>query len=300
MILSIFSQPIQAAVLCLVTVGVYILLYLVMQALLPNDQAIIEQLFVWLFIALFAGQVIDAFVVMTQLISILQAFFILLLPLLSTMLVAVQALFSLVAWNPIIFFILQLLMFVCTKFLIPALIIALILDMCTRILPQISFSKAAELIRGTVLSVIVAAVITLTSVLSFTGMAFFQLNDAVKSPIKKLIEQNIPLIGGLIVEGFSLFQKTQTSVATLAGLAFLASVWFAAFYPALTLLIYALTFKVLGAVTEPFMNARLSGLFDDTSKTLLVLCAVGLLLGFTLVFIVMLCIVLVQLGMGGS
>ena len=132
------------------------------------------------------------------------------------------------------------------------------------------------------------------------GVALIQLNDAVKSPIKKLIEQNIPLVGGLIVEGLSFFQKTQSTVSSFVGLSFLTIVWSAAFYPAMVLLLHALLFKVMGAFVEPFSNMRISGLFDDVGKTLFVLCAVALLLGFAIIFIVLLCVVLMQMSMGGT
>ncbi|MEK4229905.1 stage III sporulation protein AE [Solibacillus sp. FSL H8-0538] len=297
---TIFAAPLSSALFAIVLAVLYVLLFLILQAFLPDEQKLLEQLFILIFIATFAERIVEAFVVMGQLITVLQGFFAALMPILSTMLLAVQAVFSLLAWNPIVLSVMQLLLFICTKVLIPALLIALFLDGATRILPAISFSKASDLLRASVLSMVIASVLALTAILSFSGIAFFQLNDAIKSPIKKLIEQNIPLIGGLIVEGFSLFNKYQSTATTIFGLSFLSAVWAAAFYPAGTLLIHALTFKLLGALTEPFTNGRISGLFDDVGKTLFVLCAIGFLLGFAIVFIVLICVIIIQLGVGKS
>ena len=298
--LSMFRDPIQSIVVSLLFIAFYILFYLLLLALVPHQSAIIEQLFIVIFIVLFAEKVVDAFVVLEELIGILQNFFLAMVPIVTLMLLTVQTVFTAVAWNPIILVIIQLLLFICTKLLIPTLILALFFDVCTRIYPAISFSKAAELLRSSVLSVILASVLALTSILTFTGVALIQLNDAVKSPIKKLIEQNIPLVGGLIVEGLSFFQKTQSTVSSFVGLSFLTIVWSAAFYPAMVLLLHALLFKVMGAFAEPFSNMRISGLFDDVGKTLFVLCAVALLLGFAIIFIVLLCVVLMQMSMGGT
>lgn len=297
---SLFAQPLNSLVTSLVYAALYIALYLMLLALVPKQTRVIEQLFIVLFIVTFSEKVIAAFQVMNQLIQVLQSFFIAMLPILSTMLLTVQSVFTFIAWNPIILFLTQFLLFICTKWLIPALLIALLLDICSKIYPPISFSKAAELLRSTTLSIVVAAVLAFTSIVTFSGAAFFQLNEAVKSPIKKLIEQNIPLIGNLIVEGFSMFQKTQTAVSSLVGLGFLTIVWGAAFYPAIVLLLHALLFKVIGAMIEPFSNTRISGLFDDVGKTLFVLCAVAILLGFTIVFSVLLCMILIQLTIGGA
>ena len=196
--LSMFRDPIQSIVVSLLFIAFYILLYLLLLALVPHQSAIIEQLFIVIFIVLFAEKVIDAFVVLDELIGILQNFFLAMVPIVTLMLLTVQTVFTAVAWNPIILVIIQVLLFVCTKVLIPTLILALFFDVCTRIYPAVSFSKAAELLRSSVLSVILASVLALTSILTFSGVALIQLNDAVKSPIKKLIEQNIPLVGGLI------------------------------------------------------------------------------------------------------
>lgn len=297
-IVSIFMVPLRASMLLLVLVCVYVGLYLLFLALLPDEQLFIEQIFVVLLMLTMVGQVLDAFVVMQQLVGLFQNFFILLLPILSTMLLSVQAVFTFIAWNPILLLFVQFILFLNHHVIIPLLVVTVILDCCTRLLPAISFAKASDLIRQVVLSVMVTSVFTFSAALSFTGAAFFQLNESVTSPIKKLIEQNIPLIGSLVVEGFSLFQKSQSVVFSLTGFVFLGTVWIVAFYPAMTLLIHALTFKLLGAVTEPLTNGRISGLFDDVGKTLFVLCAVALLLGFVIIFIVMLCIVILQFGVG--
>ncbi|WP_274307317.1 stage III sporulation protein AE [Solibacillus daqui] len=298
--LGLLATPLQSIFSIILLSLLYVGAYLLFVALLPNETAIIEQLFILLFIVSFAQQVIDAFVLLYELISILQSFFVAVIPILSMMLLTMQSIFTLLAWNPIVIVIIQFLLFVSTKLLIPSLIIALLLDISTKIFPAISFAKASDLLRSSVLSFIIAAIVALTSILTFSGAALIQINDAVKSPIKKLIEQNIPLIGNLIVEGLSFFQKSQSIVSSFIGVSFLAVVFSAAFAPAIMLLGHALTFKVIGAIIEPFTNTRLSALFDDVGKTLFVACAVSGLLGFAIVFIVLLCIFFVQTSIGGS
>lgn len=299
-LLQLLTTPLQSIASLLLLSAVYIGLYLLFVAMLPKEAALIEQLFVILFIISFAQTVIEAFVVLNELIALLQHFFVAVIPILSLMLLTMQSVFTLLTWNPIVIVIIQFLLFVANKLLIPSLIMALLLDVSSKIFPAISFSKASDLIRSSVLSFIIASIVALTSILTFSGAALIQINDAVKSPIKKLIEQNIPLIGGLIVEGLSFFQKSQSIVSTFVGVSFLAVVFSAAFAPAVILLGHALTFKLIGAVIEPFTNARLSGLFDDVGKTLFVACAISGLFGFAIVFIVLLCIFFAQMSIGGS
>ncbi|WP_440496169.1 stage III sporulation protein AE [Solibacillus silvestris] len=297
---SIFTEPFQSLLFSIVLVAVYVLLYLLLLALVPSETAIIEQLFIILFIVVFAQNVVDAFVVLYELIALLQNFFLAILPIMTFMLLTIQTVFTAIAWNPIIILFIQIILFVSTKALIPGLVLALLFDICTKIYPAISFTKAAELIRSSILSIMIASVVALTSILTLSGIAFIQLNDALKSPIKKLIEQNIPLIGNLIVEGLSFFQKTQSTVSTFVGLSFLTIIWGAAFYPAIILMLHALLFKTIGAIIEPFTNMRMSSLFDDVGKSLFVLCAVAFLLGFAIMFIVLLFIFFMQMSTGGK
>ena len=174
--LSMFSSPLSSLLTSILFAALYIGFYLLLLALLPHQTALIEQLFVFMFIALYAEKVVDAFVVLYELIYVLQQFFIAMLPIITTLLLAVQTIFAAVAWNPIIVFVVQALLFLSTKIFIPTLILALFLDVCTKIYPAISFSKAAELMRSSVLSIILASVLMLTSILSFSGVAFFRLN----------------------------------------------------------------------------------------------------------------------------
>lgn len=74
----------------------------------------------------------------------------------------------------------------------------------------------------------------------------------------------------------------------------------ASFYPAGRLLIHALTFKFVAAIVEPFTGSTISGLLDDVGKSLLLLCAVAILLGIAFVFIWLILMIIMQLGVGKS
>ena len=76
-----------------------------------------------------------------------------------TIIVVLNAVFSFIAWSPIVYFIFELLILLCKKVLIPGIVVALILDFCTRFFPEMSFSKASDLIRGTVMTLITASLL---------------------------------------------------------------------------------------------------------------------------------------------
>lgn len=299
-ILNIFIDPLKIAGRSIILIVTYTTLFLIIEATVPKFKKWGDTLFVIVLVLTLGQTVMDAFSLMAQLVNIASDFFLSITPILMSVLVILNTVFSFIAWSPIISFIFEILIFLCDKILIPAIVVVLILDFCTRLIPEMSFSKASELIRGSVMTGITATLLAMLTVLSFSGVAFFTIDKAIASPVKKVIEQTIPIVGSLIVEGFSIFQKSQSTATTIAGLSAVTAFWLAAFFPAGKLLIHAMTFKFLAAIIEPFTSSTISGLIDDVGKSLLLLCAVAILLGIAFVFIWMILIVMMQLGVGKS
>ncbi|MFP3918465.1 stage III sporulation protein AE [Lysinibacillus telephonicus] len=299
-LLNIFLDPLKIAGQSIILIFTYTIIFLILEAFVPQFKKWIDTLFVVVLVLTLGQTVMEAFSTMGQLVNIASDFFLAVTPILTSILVVLNSVFSFIAWSPIILFIFEMLMLLCKKILIPAVTVALILDFCTRFIQDISFSKASDLIRGTVMTLITASLLAMVTVLSFTGVAFFTIDQAIASPVKKVIEQTIPIVGSLIVEGFSIFHKYQSTATTIAGFSAMTAFWIAAFYPAGKLLIQALTFKFLAAVVEPFTGGTVSGLLDDVGKSLLLLCAVAILLGIAFVFIWLILMVIMQLGVGKS
>lgn len=299
-ILNIFLDPLKIAGQSIILIVTYTIVFLIIEAFVPKFKKWADVLFVVVLILTLGQTVMDAFLLMGQLAGIFSDFFLALYPILTSLLVIMNAVFSFIAWSPILFFIIESLILLCKKILIPAITVSLILDFCTRFIQEMSFSKASDLIRGSVMTLITASLLAMMTVLSFTGVAFFTIDKTIATPAKKVIEQTIPIVGSLIVEGFSIFHKYQSTATTVAGFSAMTAFWVAAFFPAGKLLIHAMTFKFLAAIIEPFSSSTVSGLLDDVGKSLLVLCAVAVLLGIAFVFIWLLLMVIMQLGVGKS
>lgn len=299
-ILAIFLDPLKVAGRSIVLIMTYTIIFLIIEALVPRFKKWTDTLFIILLVLTLGQTVMDAFSLMADLVNIASEFFLSITPIFISIIVVLNAVFSFIAWSPIVYFIFEMLILLCKKVLIPGIVVALILDFCTRLFPEMSFSKASDLIRGSVMTLITASLLAMVTVLSFSGVAFFTVDRAIASPVKKVIEQTIPIVGSLIVEGFSIFQKYQSTATTVAGFSAMAAFWMAAFYPAGKLLIHAMTFKFLAALIQPFTGGTISGLLDDVGKSLLVLCAVAILLGIAFVFIWLILMVIMQLGVGKS
>lgn len=299
-LLNIFIDPLKIAGKSIVLVVTYTILFLILEAFVPQFKKWGDTLFIIVLVLTLGQTVMESFGLIGEVVNVAAEFFLSITPILMSIIVVLNAVFSFIAWSPIVIAIFEFLILLCQKVLIPGIVIALLLDFCTRFIGEMSFSKASDLIRGTVMTLITASLLLMIAFLSFAGVAFFTVDKAIASPVKKVIEQTIPIVGSLIVEGFSIFQKYQSAATTLAGFSAMTAFWIAAFYPAGKLLIHAMTFKILAAIVEPFSGGTISGLIDDIGKSLLVLCASAMLLGIAFVFIWLIFMVILQLGVGKS
>ena len=298
--MTVLIKPLTESAALLMTLLLLFLMILIIEGMSKQSRQFLSTLFIFLILIIVGQQVFDAFVLMKELASIFSAFFLAFIPLVSTILAIMQSLISLVAWSPAVIFVLQLLIYCCDKLLIPSLFTALIFDICSRLYPQVTFLKVAELIRKTVFSIIAASILLLSSILTFSSVAFFSIQDTLANPLKKVIEQNVPIIGSLLVEGMSLLKKFQSTATTITGFTTITALLILSFYPAVTLLIKAFTFKLAGAIAEPFVNGRISSVLDDIGNTLFMLCAISLLLAIGFIVIWLILFFIVQIGTGRS
>ena len=298
--MTVLIKPLTESATLLMTLLLLFLMILIIEGMSKQSRQFLSTLFIFLILIIVGQQVFDAFVLMKELASIFSAFFLAFIPLVSTILAIMQSLISLVAWSPAVIFVLQLLIYCCDKLLIPSLFTALIFDICSRLYPQVTFLKVAELIRKTVFSIIAASILLLSSILTFSSVAFFSIQDTLANPLKKVIEQNVPIIGSLLVEGMSLLKKFQSTATTITGFTTITALLILSFYPAVTLLIKAFTFKLAGAIAEPFVNSRVSSVLDDIGNTLFMLCAIALLLAIGFIVIWLILFFIVQIGTGRS
>lgn len=298
--MTVLLKPLTESATLLMTLLLLFLMILIIEGMSKQSRQFLSTLFIFLILIIVGQQVFDAFVLMKELASIFSAFFLAFIPLVSTVLAIMQSLISLVAWSPAVIFVLQLLVYCCDKLLIPSLFTALIFDICSRLYPQVTFLKVAELIRKTVFSIIAASILLLSSILTFSSVAFFSIQDTLANPLKKVIEQNVPIIGSLLVEGMSLLKKFQSTATTITGFTTITALLILSFYPAVTLLIKAFTFKLAGAIAEPFVNSRVSSVLDDIGNTLFMLCAIALLLAIGFIVIWLILFFIVQIGTGRS
>lgn len=216
-------------------------------------------------------------------------------PVLTATMVAAGGAFSLLNFQPAMLLFANGAVLLADKLLIPLLTTALILDVATRLLPEIPFTKLAEVIRTTLLGVVSAVVATYSIFITVGGAMSWALTGLASEPLKELIQQNIPLIGSFMTESIGSIGRYSSGVSVFVGGWLISVIWTVALVPSLKTLLIALFYKWTAAIIEPFADEDITGLLDDIGKTLLVLCAISFLIAFAFIYTALFSIILIKL-----
>ena len=216
-------------------------------------------------------------------------------PILTASIVAAGGAFSLLNFQPAMLLFANGSVVLAEKLLIPLLTTALILDVASRLLPEIPFTRLAELIRTTLLGAVSAIVAAYSIFITVGGTMSWALSGITSEPVKELIQQNIPLIGSFMTESLGSIGRYSSGVSVFVGGGIISGVWTIALVPSMKTLITALFYRWTAALIEPFADEDITGLLDDIGKTLFVLCAVSFLIAFAFIYTALFSIILIKL-----
>ena len=298
-IVSFLTDPFFLLLKMTLTLCGYVVIILIVNMVLPAFESGTRILFFLIVLATVGPVVVDSFRMIDDIAKGLSHIFTAFYPILTSTFLLSSSIMAIASWQPFILFFVQILTIISSKWLIPGVLLAVVFDVCSVIVKEISFTRIAELIRFTILSIVSASVLCYILLMSATGVAAFSINRAVAEPVKKLIEENIPIVGSFIVDSFSMFQHmTQFSTSITSISAFVAVVT-VSFIPTIQLVVSAYSLKLLAALLEPIAFDDICKLLEQISKSLFTLCAVSFLIAFSFMFSCFFLIVFVQIMVGG-
>lgn len=221
--------------------------------------------------------------------------FISIYPILTASMVAAGGAFSMLNFQPAMLLFANGAIVLTEKVLIPLLTAALILDLVSRILPAVPFTKMADLIRTTLLGTVSAVVAAYSIFITVGGTMTWALTGLASEPIKELIRQNVPLIGSFMTESMGTIGRYSSGASVFAGGWLISAIWTVALIPSFKTLLTAFFYRWTAALIEPFANEDITGILDDIGRTLFVLCAVSFLIAFAFIYTALFSIILVKL-----
>lgn len=219
-------------------------------------------------------------------------------PLLTSGMAAAGGALTIAGWNPAVFLFVQGSVVLGGKWLIPLLTVSFIFDYLSRLVPDIPFTRIAEMIRVTILGAVSVIAACYTLFITATGVMAWAGSGSAGEPLKVLLRQNIPLIGSFVTDALGVFGKYSAGTAAMAGGWLIGTILVVCLIPAAQVLLTAFFYKWLAALSEPFAGDELSGLFDDLGKTMFVLCGITFIVAFAVFYTVLLAVVLIKVIAG--
>ncbi len=277
----------------------YVIIILIINMLLPEFEKGTRILFFLIVLATIGPVVVKSFTLIDEIAQGLAHLFTAFYPILTSSFMLSSSITAIASWQPFLLFFVQVLTIVSSKWLIPGVLLAIVFDVCSVIVKEISFTRIADLIRFTIMSIVSASVICYVLLMTAGGVAAFSVNAAVAEPVKKLIEENIPVVGSFIVDSFSMFQHMTQFTSSLTSISAFIAVITVSFIPTVQLVVSAYSLKMLAAILEPIAFDDICRLLDQISKSLFTLCAVSFLIAFSFMFSCFFLIVFVQVMAGG-
>ena len=237
----------------------------------------------------------EHFVLVRDIAHSVSMMFLAIYPILTATMVAAGGAFSLLNFQPAMLLFANGSIVLTERLLMPLLTPALILDIASRLLPEVPLTKMADLVRTTLFGAISALVAAYSIFITAGGTMSWALSGAASEPVKELIRQNIPLIGSFMTDSLGTVGKYSAGVSVVVGGWLISGIWTIALVPSIKTLVTALFYRWTAALIEPFAHEDITGMLDDIGKTLFVLCAISFLIAFAFIYTALFSIILIKL-----
>ncbi|WP_438310698.1 stage III sporulation protein AE [Sporosarcina sp. FA9] len=270
-------------------------LALIINFIFPSFQRWTRMILFYLIITVALKPAFEHLILIRDIAKSVSMMFIGVYPVLTASMIASGGAFGLLNFQPAMLLFANGAVVLADRVLIPLLTATLVFDLASRLLPEIPFTKMADLIRTTLLGAVSASVAAYSIFITTGGTMTWALSGLTSGPVKELISQNIPLIGSFMTDSLSTIGKYSSGVSIFAGGWLITSIWTVALLPSMKTLIIAFFYRWTAALIEPFAHEDLTGIIDDIGKTLFVLCAVSFLLAFAFIYTALFSIIFIKL-----
>ncbi len=293
--ISFIETVLGGVISSFIVVIISVLMALIVDFVFPTFSKWTRIIMLFIVITVVLQPAFDHLLLIRDLAHSISMIFISIYPVLTASMVASGGAFSMLNFQPAMLLFANGAIVLTEQLLIPLLTAALVFDLSSRIIPSISLSKMAELIRTTLLGTVSAIVAGYSIFITAGGTMSWALSGLTSEPLKELISQNVPLIGSFVTDSMGTIGRYSSGVSIFAGGWLITTIWTVALVPSIKTLLIAFFYRWTAAIIEPFAQEDITGVMDDIGKTLFVLCAISFLIAFAFIYTALFSVILVKL-----
>lgn len=175
-----------------------------------------------------------------------------------------------------------------TNFIFPATITVVVLDLMSKLNPEMSFSGVTALIKS-VMKWVIGITVTVFSIFITAQSSASSLFDGIIFKATKFVVGNsVPLVGNFLSSGFDMLTSAGLLIKSSVGFCGIIMLLIEIIQPVIVLLAFSIILKIVGAIVQPIGENVLYSLFSDLSKNVDYFIAGLLTVAFMYALVIML------------
>lgn len=204
----------------------------------------------------------------------------LIFPLLLTLLTALGGNVAVSVYQPAMAILSSTVVGVFIDILLPIFTFTLIFTIVSNLAKTIKLNKFSEFFGSCFKWIIGIVLMIFSSFVSIQGLMAGSIDTISLKTAKYTIKSAVPIIGGFLSDGVSLIMVSSVLIKNAIGVGGLLILFGTMLVPLIKIVVLSLLLKLAGAVLEPIADNRISGFVSSISKSIQMLIALILGVGF--------------------
>ncbi len=212
-------------------------------------------------------------------------------PIILTLMVASGGNVSASIYKPAVAFLSNGIISIFLYLIMPLIALTIIFNIISNFSSSIKLEKFSA-VATSLIKWIIGFVITIFTVfLSIQGITSATFDGISIKATKYAISNSVPIVGGLIRDGFDLIIAGSVLIKNVVGITGVFALFYTLISPLITIFIFSLMLKLVCALVQPLTDSKITNFCETTSKALSYLSVVLISVGFMLFITILLTII---------
>lgn len=242
-------------------------------------------------ILLLAGQVFSLYKTTENIIKNIAKLTEIMSPIILTLMVASGGNVSASIYKPTVAFITNGIISIFLYVIMPLVALIFIFNTISHFSTSIKLEKYSA-IASSLIKWIIGFILTIFTVfLSIQGITSATFDGISIKATKYAISNSVPIVGGLIRDGFDLLIAGSVLIKNVVGITGVFALFYTLISPIITIFVFSLMLKLVCAIIQPITDSKITNFCETTAKSLSYLTVVLISVGFMLFITILLIII---------
>ncbi len=187
-------------------------------------------------------------------------------PILLTLMFASGGKTSVVAFQPILYFLSVIISDVIVKAVFPIFIFSLVISLMSAVSPQMKMKKMSDFLKSSSIYIIGITLTVFTATLAISGVASGTYDSVLYRTAKYAVGHSVPVIGGYIRDGLDVVIMSSVMIKNSVGIVAMILFMMTVLSPIITVFGFSLMLKLVAGISDGFCDPEVSNFFVSVSS----------------------------------